>query len=100
MIQISTNNFAFEGRDEVFNIHCDQDNKGEIYNDKLIFIEIYIPNLRKKWYNKEELSEVEKYLLSLLETDIPTSLELGREDTIMNDYISESIEVTEDESFG
>ena len=42
VIQISINNFAFEGKDEVFNIHCDQDSQGEIYNDKLIFIEIYI----------------------------------------------------------
>ncbi len=62
VIQISINNFAFEGRDEVINIHCDQDSTGEIYNDKLVFIEIYIPNLKKKWYNKEELSEVERYL--------------------------------------
>jgi len=100
VIQISINNFAFEGRDEVFNIHCDQDSYGEVYNDKIIFIEIYIPNLRKKWYNKEELSEVERYLLALVETDISTSLELGKGDKVMNDYINESIEVTDDDFFG
>jgi len=100
VIQISINNFAFKGRDEVINIHCDQDSTGEIYNNKLVFIEIYIPNLKKKWYNKEELSEVERYLLALVETDVNTSLELGKGDKIMNDYINDSLEVTTDEFFG
>jgi len=100
VIQISINNFAFKGRDEVINIHCDQDSTGEIYNNKLVFIEIYIPNLKKKWYNKEELREVERYLLALVETDVNTSLELGKGDKIMNDYINESLEVATDEFFG
>ena len=37
VIQISINNFAFKGRNEVINIHCDQDSQREIYNNKLIF---------------------------------------------------------------
>ena len=38
--------------------------------------------------------------MALVETDIPTCLELGKGDKIMNEYINELIEVTDDESFG
>lgn len=58
--------------EDVIEIFYIQNDKRDVITDKLIFINISIPNLREKWYNKDinELSELERYILSLIETDI------------------------------
>lgn len=58
--------------EDVIEIFYIQNDKRDVITDKLIFINISIPNLREKWYNKgiNELSELERYILSLIETDI------------------------------
>ena len=73
-----------------------------IINDKIIFINIYVPNLRKKMYNQgiENLSEEERYLLGLIEPDINLSKELGGEIDIMIEYVNEAGEVTMGTNFG
>ena len=73
-----------------------------IINDKIIFISIYVPNLRKKMYNQgiENLSEEERYLLGLIEPDINLSKELGGEIDIMIEYVNEAGEVTMGTNFG
>ena len=68
--------------------------------NNIIIIQIYIPNLRKKWYNKEKLNEEERYALGLVEPNKMKSLELGKDIDIMEEYVEEAEEVMEEEYFG
>lgn len=101
VIQFNLNNFAFVGNDKIVDIYTVQNNEGIRLNNKLIFVQIYVPNLRKKWYNCGigSLKEEEKYLLALVEKDLSKLKELG-DDIIMKEYIEEAEEVSYDEKVG
>ena len=72
-----------------------------ILSDKLVFIQIYVPNLRKKWYNEGEksLSEREKYILVLVDIDLYKLKSFGDE-KVMNEYLKEAEEVSFEGDFG
>ncbi len=72
-----------------------------VLSDKLVFIQIYVPNLRKKWYNEGEksLSEREKYILALVDMDLDKLKGLGDE-KVMNEYLKEAEEVSFEDGFG
>ena len=73
-----------------------------ILNNKLIFIQIYVPNLRKKWYISgiQNLSEEERFILGLVEPSMDQSMELGGDIDIMMEYVNEAGEVTVGTNFG
>lgn len=102
VIQFNINNFAFKGNDKIIDTFYVQNDERILLNDKLIFVQIYVPNLIKKWYTSgiESLTEVERFILTLVEQGIEKAKELGKGDSIMEEYIEESIEVGEDISFG
>lgn len=102
VIQFNLNNFSFKGNDKIFDSYYIQNEEGILLNDKLIFVQIYIPNLRKKWYTTgiESLTEAERFILTLIEQNLEDSKELGKGAHIMEEYIQEAIEVGEDFSFG
>lgn len=52
VIQFNLNNFSFQGNDKITDIYTPQNKEGITLNDKIIIIQIYVPNLRKKCYNK------------------------------------------------
>ena len=93
--QFNLNNFAFKGNDKIVDIYTvtNDDNIG--LSNKLIFVQIYVPNLRKKWYTKgmKSLSEEEKYILALVEMDLDKLNDLGGEN-IMDEYVKEAEEVS------
>ena len=95
VIQFNLNNFAFKGNDKIVDIYTvtNDDNIG--LSNKLIFVQIYVPNLRKKWYTKgmKSLSEEEKYILALVEMDLDKLNDLGG-DIVMDEYVKESEEVS------
>ena len=95
VIQFNLNNFAFKGNDKIVDIYTvtNDDNIG--LSNKLIFVQIYVPNLRKKWYTKgiKSLSEEEKYILALVEMDLDKLNDLGGEN-IMDEYVKEAEEVS------
>ena len=95
VIQFNLNNFAFKGNDKIVDIYTvtNDDNIG--LSNKLIFVQIYVPNLRKKWYTKgmKSLSEEEKYILALVEVDLDKLNDLGGEN-IMDEYVKEAEEVS------
>ena len=95
VIQFNLNNFAFKGNDKIVDIYTvtNDDNIG--LSNKLIFVQIYVPNLRKKWYTKgmKSLSEKEKYILALVEMDLDKLNDLGGEN-IMDEYMKEAEEVS------
>lgn len=92
-IQINLNNFSFKESKDVIEIFYLQNDKGDILTDKLIFIMVSIPKLREKWYNEsiEKLSEVERYILSLIETDIDSALEIVLGDEFMENSVKEQV---------
>ncbi len=102
IIQFNLNNFSFVGNNKVIDIYT-INNKGKLrLSNDIIFIQIYIPNLRRKWYNQgiQNLTEAERFILALVEPNIISSKELGGDLKIMKDYIKEVNEVLDDEYFG
>jgi len=102
VIQFNLNNFSYNGNDKIIDIYTVQNDEGLVLNNKLIFIQIYVPNLRRKWYNLgiEGLLEEERYILAMVEPSISTSIDLGKGIDIMEEYINESEEVMDDKFFG
>lgn len=100
-IQFNLNNFAFQGNDKIVDIYTIQNNDNITITEKLIFVQIYVPNLRKKWYNEgiEKLSERERYLLALTEMNIEELKEFG-DDLVMKEYINEAEKVSFEGGFG
>lgn len=107
VIQVNLNNFRFRGRKDVLeecyitNInHIPKDiNDFQIYSNKIRIINIYLPNIRKKDYNKLKLYE--KLLLIFNENDNQLLKNLSKGDEIMEKYVKESKEASEqDEVIG
>lgn len=98
---ININNFAYKGKEKVKYICYLKDDENEALTDKLIVIQIYIPNLVKKWYTSgvEKLTEEEKFLLTIVIPDLEVAFEIGKGSEIMEAYINEAIEVSRDEEF-
>ena len=101
VIQINLNNFSFISNNKIIDIYTESNEDNLVLSDKLVFIQIYVPNLRKKWYNEGEksLSEREKYILALVEMDLDKLKGLGDE-KVMNEYLKEAEEVSFEEGFG
>lgn len=101
VIQFNLNNFAFEGNEKIIDIYSLQNKEGISLTKKIIIIQIYVPNLIKKWYNEgmESLNEREKYILSLVEPNIERLTQIGDEE-IMNEYINEAEKVSFEENIG
>ena len=107
VIQVNLNNFRFKGRKDVLeecyitNInHIPKDiNDFQIYSNKIRIINIYLSNIRKKDYNKLKLYE--KLLLIFNENDNQLLKDLSKGDEIMEKYVKESKEASEqDEVIG
>ena len=100
-IQFNLNNFSFKGNDKIIDVYGIQNDDGLRLNNKIIFVQIYVPNLMKKCYTKGigSLDEREKYLYALVEQNISKLEKLG-EDNIINEYIKEAEEVCFDTGFG
>lgn len=99
VIQFNINNFAFENNHKIIDIFTIKNDDSLNLTDKIIFVQIYIPNLRKKWYTSGicSLNEDEKFLLTLVETNIESSRELGKDNGIMEEYINEAVDASKSE---
>ena len=102
VVQLNFNNFYYkELMDkpiDIFSIN----NGGVKLTNKIVIVQIYLPLLKKKCYDKgvEGLSEQERFILALYEMNLEDSKKIGGSIDIMNDYINTSEEVMEDVSFG
>ena len=99
VIQFNLNNFSFKGIDKVYDMYLIQNDEHTTLIKKLIYIQIYIPNLIRKWYTQgiQELDESEKYLLTLVLRNIDDSKDIGGGIEIMEDYVEEAQEVSLDD---
>ena len=107
IVQVNLNNFRFRGKKDVLeecyitNIRkLPKDiNDFDIYSNKIRIINIYLPNIDKRDYNKLELYE--KLLLIFNETDEELLNDLSEGDEIMEKYVKDSKEASEqDEVIG
>ena len=92
---------SFISNNKIIDIYTESNEDNLVLSDKLVFIQIYVPNLRKKWYNEGEksLSEREKYILALVDMDLDKLKCLGDE-KVMNEYLKEAEEVSFEDWFG
>ena len=99
VIQFNLNNFSFVGIDKIYDMYMIQNDEHTTLSKKLIYIQIYIPNLIRKWYTQgiQELDESEKYLLTLVLRNIDDSKDIGGGIEIMEDYVEEAQEVSLDD---
>ena len=95
VIQININNFTFEGNSKIKEEYSLRNEEGEKLTEKLKFIHIYLPNIRKKCYNKEKLNVLERLLLAFNEEENLSDITKG--DRIMEEYVKESIKASMDE---
>ena len=96
VIQININNFSFYGDNSIINEFEIKNNNGVLLTDKIKFIYISIPNIRKKWYNNDILNELEKFILVMCEEDISISKKISEGNEIMNEYIDDAEYVSEE----
>ena len=96
-IQINLNNFSFEGEDNTIEVYQLRDEEGVSLTDKIIIIYIYLPKIRKKLYNGDKLTELERLLLVFNEGSLERLENLIREDPVMSEYRKDALEASEDE---
>ena len=98
VVQININNFTFADHDEPVETYSLRNESKEELTDKIKFIHIYLPNIRKKDYN--EINKLEQLLLVFNE-DKETSKMIAKGDEIMEEYIEDSLVASEsDEIIG
>ena len=85
-IQININNFNFVGNTKVVDKFYIQNNNLDKLTDKITFIYIYLPLIRKKYYNKGELTKLEKLMLIFNEEKTKEIDSLSKEEMVMEEY--------------
>ena len=99
VIQINLNNYAIEGNKNIIEVYTLKNEDGELLTDKFMVIQIYLANLREKWYTFgiESLSLVEKALLVYIEPSIADSYKLGKDINIMEEFIKDAINASKND---
>ena len=97
IVQINLNNFSFEGNNKIIEIYRLRNEEGEELTKKITFIYVYIPNIKKKGYNIEKLSNFERLILVLNEKDEESLKILSKGDEIMEKYVKDSKEASMEE---
>jgi len=96
-IQININNFIFEGtKDSIETYGIIREDGKKWLTDKIIIINIYLPIIKEKCYNKEKLSEFEKLLLVFNETDNNMLNNLKEGNKIMEEYVKDATNASQD----
>ena len=95
-IQIDLNNFTFNN-DKIIDEFELKNKDGESLTDKIKFIYIYLPNIHKKRYNIDELSELEKFILVMCEQNINICKDLAKGNKIMEEYVDDAVYASNDE---
>ena len=97
-IAININNFNFKGNEKAVQrfVFAEADKNDEIYTDRIQVYDVYLPLIKRKYYNKEELSKFEEILLIFNENDKDLLNELSEYDSIMKEYIKDAIDASRD----
>ena len=85
VIQINLNNFCYEGDNRIRRDFVWMDEEGVILTNQLVIVDIYLPNIVKKCYNGDELSEMERFLKIGMEESKKKALEYAGDDQVMKE---------------
>ncbi len=87
VIQVNLNNYCYKEDDTIRRDFVLSSDDNTILTNKIVIIDIYLPNIKKKMYNKgiEALSEMERFLLIGLEENKQKALEYVGDDIVMKD---------------
>lgn len=98
VVQININNFYFENHDQSFMVFKNVNELGELYTRK-VYVDVFLPILRKKLYNEgiEALNEKEKIILALYESSKSKALELSKGDKELMEYYEEQEKISKGE---
>ena len=101
VMQINLCNFTFKGHDEITHEYAIRDKSGLLITDKINFLNIYLPNIRKKCYDEsDKLTTLEKLLIVYCDNN-EVAKKFATGDEIMEDYIKEANDASiEDEIVG
>ena len=94
VIQVNLNNFCYKNNNKSVDVFTLNNKDGTTLSNKIIIINIYLPNIRKKCYTNgiESLNEFERYILVLSETNIRIAQEIAEGDLFMQETIKEQNE--------
>ena len=95
IVQLNLNNFYFIGNDKIIDIYYNRNDNNIALSKKIIYIQIFIPNLIR--VGIKELDEVERYLLTLVLQNVDESLEVGGGIKIIEEYVDEAQYVLDDD---
>ena len=97
-VQININNFNFRGNTkEIDKFYIQNDNLDKL-TDKITFVYIYLPLIRKKYYNKGELTKLEKLMMIFNEEKTETVESLMKEAMVMEEYRRDATEASKEET--
>lgn len=87
VIQVNLNNYCYKEDDTIRRDFLISSTDNVILTNKIVMIDIYLPNIKKKMYNKgiKALSEMERFLLIGLEENKQKALEYVGDDIVMKD---------------
>lgn len=81
--QININNFTLGNNNKTKEEYLLKNEDDEILTDKIKIVMVTLPNIKKKYYNNNELSRLEKLMLVFNENDEDKLLSLSKGDRIM-----------------
>jgi len=96
-LQINICNFSFEGHEKTMDEFYLRNEEGEILTEKVQIIYIYLPKIRRKYYNKDSLSELEKLLIVFNEQETKELKKIMEGNKIMEEYHKEAKEASIEE---
>ena len=98
-ILINLNNYCYRDNNKVRRDFAFLDQDGYLYTDNLVIVDIYLPNIIKKCYTDgiEHLSEMERFLLLGITQDYQSALKYVGDDMLMQEFVEESMERSNDE---
>jgi len=97
VIQININNFKFDITEEAVENYKIRSNKGKDFTNKIEIICISLSLIKEKLYNKDKLTELEKFLLVANEEDEGLVKNLSKGSEIMKEYEREAKKVSNEE---
>ncbi len=98
IVQININNFVFEGTKDTVEQYFIKNQRNIPLTNKIEIIYIYLPKIREKYYNKGELSSLERFMLVASDNNEEVSRELCGDDKIMKEYLDDSLVISKDEA--
>ena len=97
VLQVNINNFNFKGNKEEIQKVFLMTEEGEVLTNKIKIINIYLPLIKRKLYNKSELTDVEKLLMIANEKDSKDLENIMEGNKLMEEYRSDAYDSSQEE---